>query len=230
MVSLDNARVASYDVNGEHFEILVDPDLALDIKEGKQTLEYKLGKLLASDEIYKKASSGDRASDGNVKTAFGTNDLEKIVGVILKHGHLDLTTGQKRKLAEQRRKEIIEYIVRNSYNPATKTPHTYQRVESALETAKVHIDVLRPVEQQIDKIVAKMSEVLPIDFKKYKIRVSVPLQFGGKMNSVIGRFDVLERNWGSTFDFVVSIPAGEKDSFMNTISGLTKGQATFDVE
>jgi len=230
LVNIDKARVASYDINGMHFEILVDPDLALEIKQGKKDLQNNLSKLLATEEIYKKAKSGDRASEVHIKEAFGTEDLETIVETIIQKGHLDLTTEQKRRIAEQKRKEIIDYIVRNSYNPVTNSPHTYQRVETAIEKAKIQIDSLSPVEQQVDKIVSKMTEILPISFKKYKFKVSVPIEFGGKINSVINKYEILDRKWTTTFNFIALVPAGEKDSFMNTISGLTKGQATFDIE
>lgn len=228
MVNMDDARIAYYELNGLQFEILVDPDLALEIKQGHKQVSNNLSKLLASEEIYKNAKSGDRVSEKALQDNFGTTELEIIVDTILKKGHLDLTTEQKRKLAEQKRKELIDYIVRNSINPLTKAPHPYNRVEAALETSKIVIDSQRPLDVQMDKIIEKVSMILPMDFKKFKFKVSVPLEFAGKVNGIINKYEILERKWSSSFEFVANVPAGEKDSFMNTISGLTKGQAVYD--
>ena len=157
--------------------------------------------------------------------------MVKIVEVILKRGHLDLTTEQKRKLAEMKRKEVIAYIVRNSTNPVTKAPHTYTRVESSLETAKIQIDTQRPIDQQIERIIEKLTEILPMEFKTVIFKATIPIQFAGKVNSIINKYEIQDRKWESTaFIFSAKVPAGEKDAFMNTISGLTKGQAQFDIQ
>ena len=231
MVNIDDARVASYDINGLHFEILVDPDLALEINQGNKDLSNNLSKLLASDEVYKNSRSGDRVSEKQLLDNFGTTELVVVVDVILKKGRLDLTTEQKRKLAEQKRKEVISYIVRNSINPVTKTPHTYTRVESALDATKLVVDSQKPIELQMDKIIAKMSEILPMDFKMFTFKVTVPIQFAGKINGIINKYEVIERKWeSSAFHFSAKVPAGEKDGFLNTVSGLTKGQAVFDMQ
>lgn len=231
MVNVDDARIASYESNGQKFEILVDPDLALEIKQGNKDVSNSLSKLLASDEVYKNAKSGERVSEKSLQEHFGTTELAKIVEFILKKGHLDLTTEQKRKLAEMKRKEVVDYIVRNSTNPVTKAPHTYTRVESALETAKIQVDPQRPVDQQIDRIIEKLTEILPMDFKKVTFKATIPIQYAGKINSIINKYEILDRKWeASAFVFTAKVPAGEKDSFMNIISGLTKGQAVYDIQ
>ncbi|PIU22432.1 MAG: ribosome assembly factor SBDS [Candidatus Diapherotrites archaeon CG08_land_8_20_14_0_20_30_16] len=231
MVNIDDARIASYDDKGTHFEILVDPDLALEIKNGNKELANNLSRLLATDEIYKDSRKGDRVSEKVLQDHFGTVDLLQVVDAILKKGHLDLTTEQKRKLAEAKRKELIDYIVRNSINPMNKAPYPFQRVESALEIAKITIDSQKSIESQIDKIIEKLSIVLPMDFKKYVFKVNVPIQYAGRVNGIINKYEILERKWEpASFHFTAKVPAGEKDSFLNTISGLTKGQCVFEGE
>ncbi len=230
MVNIDDARIASYSEDGYNFEILVDPDLALDIKLGNLPLENNLSKLLAIDEIYKNSNTGEKASEKSVELIFKTNDLKKIVEIILLKGHLDLTTEQKRKLALLKRKELIDYIVKNSINPITKLPHPVLRVENALEEGKIVIDSQKSIKSQIDKILEKLSEILPMDFKKIIIKVNVPLDYAGKVNGIINKYEVLERKWSNVFSFTVDLPAGEKELFMNSISGLTKGTAEYEFE
>jgi ribosome maturation protein SDO1 len=230
MVNVDDARIASLETKNHKFEILVEPDLALEIKQGFKEVKNNLSKLLAVEEVYKNARSGDQVSETALKEEFGTLDLETIVDEILKKGNLDLTTEQKRRLAESKRKELIDYIVKNSINPVTKAPHTYTRVESALETAKIVLDPQKPIKYQIDKIVDKLNEILPLDFKKYIVKAYIPVQYAGKVNSMINKYEVLERKWANEFYFAANVPAGEKDAFLNMISNLTKGASRFELE
>ena len=60
---------------GEHFEILVKPDPALDYRLGK--IKY-LSEALASDIIYSDANKGTKPSEDKLKKAFGTTDTLKI--------------------------------------------------------------------------------------------------------------------------------------------------------
>ncbi len=230
MVNVDDARVASLETKTHKFEILVDPDLALEIKLGFKEVKNNLSNLLAVEEVYKNAKSGDSISEAALKEQFGTLELEIIVDEILKKGNLDLTTEQKRKLAEAKRKELIDYIVKNSINPVTKAPHTFSRVESAIESAKINLDPQKPIKYQIDKIVEKLNEILPLDFKKYVVKAYIPIQYAGKINSMISKYEILERKWSNEYYFSANIPAGEKDAFLNMISNLTKGTSRFELE
>ncbi len=231
MVNMDDARIASYEDNGYVFEIFVDPDIALEIKKGTKEISNNLGKLLAVDEVYKSARSGERASEKSLQTVFGTTDLLKVVKTILEKGHLDLTTEQKRKLYDEKRKEVLNYIVKNSINPITKAPHTPQRVESAFEETKITIDIQKSLESQMDKIIEKLSVFLPMEFKKFTCRVKIPVAQAGRVSGMINKFEVSERKWESDyFYFVAKVPAGEKDQFFGMISGLTKGTAQFEFE
>ena len=62
MVTLENAVIARYEKKGNHFETLVDPDNAMAFREGESdTLD------LATDEIFKDAKKGDRASAESIR-------------------------------------------------------------------------------------------------------------------------------------------------------------------
>ena len=60
MVTLEDAVIARLEYYGEHFEILVDPDLASDFKRGE---DIKIEDVLAVEEVFKDARKGDKASE-----------------------------------------------------------------------------------------------------------------------------------------------------------------------
>ncbi|HDH28440.1 MAG TPA: ribosome assembly factor SBDS, partial [Euryarchaeota archaeon] len=88
MVSLDDAVIARLESHGSSFEILVDPDLALDLKKGK---EVDISEVLASEEIFKDSAKGDRASPEHIKEVLGTEDIFEAAKVIIRKGDLQLT-------------------------------------------------------------------------------------------------------------------------------------------
>ncbi len=61
MVNVDEAIIAKYEYCGEHFEILVDPDLAADYRNPDGP-DVAIEDLLAVEEIFKDSKKGDKAS------------------------------------------------------------------------------------------------------------------------------------------------------------------------
>jgi ribosome maturation protein SDO1 len=231
MVSLDDARIIKYEQDKEEFELFVDPDLAFEIRDGKKKYEEVKNNLFAIETIFKDAKKGDKADEKSIIKIFGTDNFDKVALEIILKGKLNLTTEQKRKILEQRKKELINYIVRNSINPLMKLPHPPQRVENAIEKAKIEIDINKPLSKQLDKIIEKLNPILPMHFQKSKYKLTIPLAFAGKINGIIKKYDVLERKWtNNAFVCVVEVPIGLKDNFMKTISSITQGKALIEIE
>src|SRR5689334_4333729 len=124
-------------IGNDKFEILVKPDHALEYKLGKRT---DLSTVLISDEIYSDASKGSRVSAEKLNKYFKTTNSNEIIKQILSKGELNLTTDQRRKMVEEKRKQIIQYINKNYVDPKTKLPHPVQRIENGLENIRVVID------------------------------------------------------------------------------------------
>lgn len=224
MVSLDDAIVVKLKTHGENFEILVDPDLALDYKEGK---DVEISEILAVDKIFKDSSAADEASDDSMSKVFESTDVGVVAGKILKKGDLHLTTEQKKRMLEERKKQIINIIARNAVNPQTKTPHPPDRIENAMNEAKVSIDIQKSAKEQVDKVVKALRPLMPIKFENVQIAVKIPAEHSGKLYSVLHEFGEVKKDaWQGNFQFcLVEMPAGLQDDFCNKINNLTHGEA-----
>ena len=97
MVSVDKSIIARLDSRGEHFEVLVDPELALKVRRGEKV---PVDKLLAVGEIFRDCKKGERASPEDISRVFDTNDLEAVANRIIKKGEIQLTTEQRRRMLE----------------------------------------------------------------------------------------------------------------------------------
>src|SRR5512136_521715 len=164
----DKSVVARLSVKGEHFEALVDPDLAWLFKSGKP-VDFKA--LMISEIIYKDARTGDKASEDSLKKNFGTTETSQVVESIIKKGELQLTTEQRREMVENKRKQIVAFIARNCIDPKTGTPHPPNRIENAMENIRLNIDPFKSSEEQALEVIKDLRISLPL--KVSQVGVSV---------------------------------------------------------
>jgi len=129
--------VARMTHDGEHFEILVKPQLAFSYRLGKTT---SISELLVTDTIFTDAGKGLRVSEDKLQEVFGTTNPIKIASVILKKGTLQLTTEQRKQLVEDKRRQIISFISRQCVDPKTDLPHPPMRIEHAMKQIHFSID------------------------------------------------------------------------------------------
>lgn len=222
MVKLDDAVVARYAKEGKKFELLVDPELAMDLKNEK---EINFNELLAADDVFKDAGKGDVQSPDNIKEAFGTEEINAIAKKIIQDGEVQLTTEQRRKLLEKKRKEIIQFISQNALNPQTNAPHPQARIENAIEEVKVHVELQRSVQEQIPGILKELKKLLPLSMEKLKVAVKIPALYAGKATAIAHKYEVAQEQWQKDGSLVVvfEIPPGMKNELFNQFNSLTHG-------
>lgn len=221
--------IARYEVGGKSFEVLVRPDLALSFKEKG---EPNIREVLVGEFVYKDARKGLKASPEDLKKVFGTDDVYTVAEAILKKGELQLTTEQRRKMLEEKRRLIVTYISKNAVDPKTKLPIPPQRIERAMEEAKVSVDLYKPVEEQAVAVVRAISKVLPIRLAKALLRVDVPAAHASRVANQLKGLGVARKSeWRSDGSLVLEleIPAGMQIEVSEKIGKLTRGEATVDI-
>ncbi|WP_290596875.1 MULTISPECIES: ribosome assembly factor SBDS [unclassified Archaeoglobus] len=225
MVSLDKAVIARLRKGGEEYEVLVDPYLARDLKEGK---DVNFEELLAAEEIFKDAKKGERASSEELRKTFGTDDIYDVAKRIILEGEVQVTAEQRKEMLEAKRKQIITFISRNTIDPRTNAPHPPSRIERALEEAKVHIDIFKPVEAQIKEIVKALKPILPLKFEETEIAIKIPPEYTGKAISALYNFGgITKEEWqrDGSWICVMRIPSGMYGELMDLLGRVAKGEA-----
>jgi len=224
MVNLDDAVTARLEYFGEHFEILVDPDLASDFKRGQA---INVEDILAVEEIFKDAKKGDKASEEAMMKAFDTIDHVEVAANILKKGQIQLTAQQRKEMQEEKRLKVVTTIAREAINPQTKLPHPVRRIEIAMEEAKVRIDPFKSVDEQVNTTLKAIRTKIPIRFERVKVAIRVPGDFSGKVYGAIPEFGkTIKEEWqqDGSWVAVVEIPGGMQENFYMKLNELTKGQ------
>lgn len=228
MVKLEEAVIARFVHEGHKFEVLVDPELALDVRKGKNV---NANDLLAIDTVFKDSGKGEEQSESLIEKVFGTTDAGEVAKKIILKGSVQLTTDQRREMRERRRREIIQIIATNSINPQTNAPHPPQRIETALNEINPQIDEFRPAEEQVGEILKELKKKLPISFEKMQIAVKIPAGCAGKTQSELHHFDVKKEEWlnDGSLIMLIEIPAGLKNELLNKANKATHGEAEIKI-
>ncbi|MDE1827549.1 MAG: ribosome assembly factor SBDS [Candidatus Micrarchaeota archaeon] len=216
--------IAKYAVGGETFEIFIDSELAYEYITGKRTDPMSV---LTVEEVFKDANKGERTSEEKLKKAFGTTEMPKIIEKILRHGNVPITTEQKNKLLEEKRKQIIQIISRNSIDPRTNAPHPVQRIENAMEQAKVSIEPFKNANEQVDIVLKKINMILPIKFAVAKVEVIIPAESANRCYGLLKQYGLKAETWlpNGSLSAVVEFPAGLQAEFTDKLNSLTHGSA-----
>jgi len=221
MIDLDKAVTISLRKNGENFEVLVDLDKALEFRRGKVSLE----EVLVTEDVYRDAKKATKINENEMEKFFNTKDLRKISEEIVKEGFIHLTTEHRNKLKIEKRKKIIELIHRNAVDSKSGFPHPVTRIENAMEEAKVRIDEMKSAEEQLEEILDKLREVIPIKFEVKKLQLIIPAKYGSVHNIIKQFGKILNEDWSSgNLSLTVEIPGGMVEEFYDKLNSLTHGE------
>ena len=223
MTTLDRAIIACYEKAGKRFELYVDPDAAYAYLDRQKP---DLKNILVSDEIYADAKKAEKAKPADIEKAFGTQDIMKVLELILRNGEVQLTTEQKRKKVEEKRKQIIAILLREAIDPRTKTPHTQLRIENAMDQVRLNIEPFKDAREQLEDVVKLLRPLLPMKFEKIKIAVKVPAAFAHKCYGMLKNYGLEKEEWTKTGDLVVVVEifGGLQGEFYDKLNKLTSGQ------
>jgi len=222
MVSLDKAVIARYKHGKKIFEVLVDPEKVDAIKGGADT---DMGDVLAAEDIFEDASKGEKATESDLNTVFSTTDVAEIATRIIKEGEVQLTTEQRRKRVEEKRKMVIDQISRISINPQTDTPHPPGRIEIAMKEAKVHIDPFKTVDELVTETVKAIRPKIPIKIEETGIAIKIPAAYTGGVYEIKKKYKVTKEEWQGDGSYIalLKVPAGMRDDVFSFLNLITKG-------
>ena len=227
MISLEDAVTARLESHGARFEVLIDPDAALEIK--RDEFDGELEDVIAAEDVFEDASRGDRPAETDLEDVFDTTEPLEIIPEVIKRGEIQITAEQRREMQEQKRKQLINTIARNAVNPQMDdAPHPPERIERALEEAGFRIDPMEPVSEQVDEALEDLRPVIPIRFDEVTIAVQLPADYAGSGQAEVRQYGELEREeWQSDGSWVgvITFPAGLQNDFYDMVNELTSGEA-----
>jgi len=231
MISLDDAVTARLETHGERFEVLVDPDAALEMK--RDEFEGELEDVIAARDVFENASRGDRPAEEDLEEVFGTTEPLDIIPEVIERGEIQITAEQREEMQERKKRNLINTISRNAINPQMDdAPHPPDRIESALEEAGFTVDPMTPAEEQVDDALEALRPVIPIRFEEMTVAVNLPADYAGSGQAKLREFGDLEREeWQADGSWVgvITFPAGMQDELYSRVNEVTEGEGETQV-
>jgi ribosome maturation protein SDO1 len=223
LVDIDKSVISRLSISGQKFEVLVDPNKALEFKKGAK---LNVADIIAYPGVYKDVRSTDRVSEQDLQKTFGTTDVMKATERIIREGELQLTTEQRRNMVEQKRTQIANIIAKKGINPQTNTPHPLQRILNVMDKVGINVDPFIDAEQQVDKVLKQIKPIIPIKLQKIVFQIKIPAQYAGGAYSTLKRCGpILSEQWLSDGSLRVDLEilAGMQEDVFKDIASLTKG-------
>ena len=226
---MTDVTLVKYSFEGEKFEIMVKPDPALDYKLGKKK---DISAVLISDDIYTDSGKGTRPSTEKLLKAFNTEDQTVIAEIILQKGDLNLTTDQRRKMIEEKRKQIVHFIAKTYVDPRTHLPHPPLRIEQAMKDGRVSVDPQKNIDEQVKDIVEKLRSIIALKSENLELEITIPAQFASQSYAVLKSVGSLKKEeWqnNGSLKAILEIPAAARPNVIDRLGSITKGSATVEV-
>lgn len=222
-------NIARLKKGGSNYEVVVEPDNAIAFKEGDK---IDLDEILKAQEIFFDAKKGERASEERMQEIFSTTDPLEVAKIILKEGDIQLTAEHRNKVRESKRKQLIQFICRNACDPKTKLPHPANRIEKAMDEAKVRIDEFKRVEDQVADTIKLLRPIIPISVEMREAFIHIPARFTGKAYSALQKMGTIKKEeWKAdgAWEGSIEIPSGMFNTLIDKVNALTHGDATVDM-
>ena len=224
-----DVTVVKFSFEGEKFEILVKPDPALEYKMGKKK---DISSVLVSDDIYTDSSKGTKPSTEKLVKAFKTEDLAEIAQIILQKGDINLTTDQRRKMVDEKKRQLVEFISKTYVDPRTHLPHPPLRIEQAMKDARVSVEPQKNVDEQVKDIVEKLRSIIPLKSENLSLEITIPAQFASQSYAVLKSVGSLKNEeWqnNGSLKAILEIPAAARPNVIDRLGSITKGSASVEV-
>lgn len=230
--------IARYFSHGKRYEILLDSDKYILYKEGKlggireilisDGIFRDIGKVRTRERALMAESVGvvERVPDEELKKVFGTADFLEVAKKIVDEGEVQITVEQRRELLEKKLKRIITFISQQAIDPRTGAPHPPQRIENAIEQAKIRIDPFRKAEEQVADVIKQLAPILPLKIERRRIALKIRIQYASGAKKAVSALGAIQREqWTTDFWFCeVEIPAGMQEKLFADLNAITHGE------
>jgi ribosome maturation protein SDO1 len=209
-------------VGSKHYEIMVDLELALKLRKGESV---NIQNVLLTNDIFTNHKSGEKAASADLMTAFGTSDVLAVADRMIKKGDIQLPKDYRDEQQDNKKKQVIDWLVRNAVDARTGRPFTPQVISSALEQKGINITNV-PIDQQISGITESLKTILPLKIETKKIAITIPAIYTGKVYGIVNQYKEKE-DWlpDGSMRVTISIPVGLQMEFYDKLNAVTHGAA-----
>jgi ribosome maturation protein SDO1 len=167
---LTNIAIVRLKSHGKRFEIACYKNKVLNWRDG---IEKDLSEVIQTDTIFENVGRGKVAREQDLKSCFGTTNLEDICRKILKSGELQVSDKEREVHMDSLFRDIVQIVVERCVHPQTcrrLTPHT---VENAIRSIGFSVQPDHAAKKQALKAIEALCAELPESFARAKMRLRI---------------------------------------------------------
>ena len=209
-------------VGAKHYEILVNLELALKLRKGEAV---NIQNVLLANDIFTNSKTGAKAASADLMEAFATSDVLAVADRMIKKGDIQFPKDYRDEQQDNKKKQVIDWLVRNAVDARSGRPFTPQAITTAIDQKGINITNL-PVDQQIKDIAESLKTILPIKIETKKIAIIIPAIYTGKVYGIVNQYKEKE-DWLSdgSLKVIVNLPVGLQMEFYDKLNAVTHGAA-----
>lgn len=206
--------VVKYTKNGVTVELLCAKGMIFPFREGKGSRS----ETIAVEELWKDSKKGDKLTVGDIAKVFGVGKtLSECVDIVLYEGECSLTTDELRERKEQKRRELINYIVCNFEGSGGKA-YTPSLVDAALTTHKINVDHMKQVNVLFEDAKKKLEASMTFSPRSgLEQSFTIKTSDLGTVKSIMKKYITDTDIQGEITELSVNLPAGDYDRMIAVI-------------
>lgn len=154
-IKLTNVSIVRLKKGGQRFELACYPNKVL---EWRNRITKDLNEVLQSRQPFLNVSKGQVAKSTDLKEAFGTDEVDKIVLEILIKGEIQVSAKERGSQMESLTREIATIVSQKCVDPRTKLPISISLIEQAM-TERLHFNpnLTRSAKQQALEVIKALT-------------------------------------------------------------------------
>ncbi len=230
MVRVDEAFELRYRKKGQQLEVLVDFDKLNEFKKSPD--KVSVYDVLADTKIFKDQKKGDIASDNFLLEIFQGKSEEEILKEILLKGECQIPTAFLNKLREEKKMQVINYIVENATNPQTKGKYTPTMIESEVNKLRFNFDPNISFQNQAEDVIKLLKKVMPISMERIILEIKIPGQYCGAFYGPFRRYGKVTKEYfdrESNLRLHIEISESQVDEVASYIKNHSNGEGEYFV-
>ena len=217
---VEDKVIAKLQIKDKRFEIWVDCDKAMDIKNGKSN---DIESALLVDKVFKDAKKGEVA--GNLKDHLKTDDVYQAALKIIKEGEVQVSAAYREKQIGALKNRIIDEIVSTAIDATNNLPIPRKRIELALEQVHYNFDLKKPEKMQVEELIGKLKSILPLKIGEFSYIAEADPQYSSVVLSAVKRFAKVKGSdlEGAKIRVEFTVSPKDRDMLLSKLKELTHG-------
>lgn len=190
-----------------------------------------LDEVLQIHNVFLNVSKGQTAKEIDLKEAFGTTDLDKVILEILQKGELQVNSEERVQQLSMVTREVATIVADKCVNPRTKTPYPVGMIEQALSELHFSPNLTKPAKVQALEMIKKLEgqSKFPIARAQMRLQVRMPGEDANKFEQQIRPLMASvesEDKDQSEINVICLIDPGQFRVMTETVAKITKGRGS----